>query len=68
VSATLVTRSTQSCFQLLLLLFPPRVLRLRPSVECIALSFNLLDVSVVLSLCLFERPFRLCYCLLATFP
>src|SRR5262249_37835114 len=56
----LVTRSTQSCLQLLPLFFPPRVLRVRPFVECSTIFFDFLELGLVLPLGLFKRPLCLC--------
>jgi hypothetical protein len=43
--ARLVARPAQSGFQFLLMLLPARVFRLRPSVECGAVSFDFFDLS-----------------------
>jgi hypothetical protein len=61
----LVARPAQSAFQLLLLLCPARVLRLRPSVECSAVSFDFFDLGFMLTLRFFKRCFGLCDRLLA---
>jgi hypothetical protein len=65
VATWLVTRPAQSGFQFLLLLFPAGVPRLRPSVECGALSFDFFDLGFMLTLRSFKRGFGLCDCLLA---
>src|SRR5918994_1285366 len=61
----LAARPAQSGFQSLLLLFPARVLRLRPSVECGAVSFDFFDLGFMVTLRFFERCFGLCDCLRA---
>jgi hypothetical protein len=58
-------RPAQSGFQFLLLLFPARVLRLRPSVECSAVSFDFFDLDFMVTLGFFKRCFGLCDGLLA---
>jgi hypothetical protein len=65
IATWLVARPAQSGFQFLLLLFPARVLRLRPSVECSAVSFDFFDLGFMVTLRFFKRCFGLCDCLLA---
>src|ERR687897_531868 len=65
IATRLVARPAQSGFQFLLLLCPARVLRLRPSVECGAVSFDFFDLGFMLTLRFFKRCFGRCDCLLA---
>src|SRR5918995_4807135 len=65
IATWLVARPAQSGFQFLLLLFPARVLRLRPSVECGAVSFDFFDLGFMVTLRFFKRCFGLCDRLLA---
>src|ERR687891_560154 len=65
IATRLVARPVESGFQSLLLLFPARVLRLRPSVECGAVSFDFFELGFMVTLRFFKRCFGLCDCLLA---
>jgi hypothetical protein len=65
IAPWLVARLAQSGFQFLLLLCPARVLRLRSSVECSAVSFDFFDLGFMVTLRFLKRCFGLCDCLLA---